>query len=324
MKEIRHATLGTIRLEEIDERKYFVGKDVAKILELKDTSKAFKKVGEQDKLLRLIGEGGQRRKMMLVSENGLRGFLRTLGTDKAAALRQWLEEEMTAMQAENPLGLIPVEWQEQRVLTTSQLAENYGCTENNIKSNFRNNADRFVEGKHYFKLEGEALATFKSLVKNFNLAHAFAPELYLWTQQGAARHAKMLSTDKAWEVFELLEESYFNRKQTFLPAESPDLKKELIMLKKQIGTVKSLELAVVYVLLMETGAVKIGMTNNLTERIRQIKAETGREVLNYRSTPFMSREEAARLEKSLLDKFAANNLGGEFFDARFVEVAALL
>ncbi len=47
--------------------------------------------------------------------------------------------------------------------------------------------------------------------ENFGVASKFAPHLYLWTKRGAARHAKMLSTDRAWEVFEQLEDTYFNR-----------------------------------------------------------------------------------------------------------------
>ncbi len=43
---------------------------------------------------------------------------------------------------------------------------------------------------------------FQSLSKNRSLI--------LWTERGAARHAKMLETDKAWEVFEKLEDNYFN------------------------------------------------------------------------------------------------------------------
>ena len=35
--------------------------------------------------------------------------------------------------------------------------------------------------------------------------------LYLWTTRGAARHAKMLNTEKAWEVFEELEDCYFEQ-----------------------------------------------------------------------------------------------------------------
>ena len=33
--------------------------------------------------------------------------------------------------------------------------------------------------------------------------------LYLWTKKGAARHCKMLGTEKAWEVFEMMEDAYF-------------------------------------------------------------------------------------------------------------------
>ncbi|MBF9538525.1 phage antirepressor Ant, partial [Escherichia coli] len=35
--------------------------------------------------------------------------------------------------------------------------------------------------------------------------------LILWTERGAARHAKMLETDQAWEVFEKLEDCYFSQ-----------------------------------------------------------------------------------------------------------------
>lgn len=35
--------------------------------------------------------------------------------------------------------------------------------------------------------------------------------LILWTERGAARHAKMLETDQAWDVFEKLEDCYFSQ-----------------------------------------------------------------------------------------------------------------
>ena len=44
--------------------------------------------------------------------------------------------------------------------------------------------------------------------------------LYLWTRRGASRHSKMLGTDKAWEMFDALEENYFNpRPKALTPAE---------------------------------------------------------------------------------------------------------
>ena len=105
-----------------------------------------------------------------------------------------------------------VEWSNQPILTTAQLAEFYETTAENLRVNFFNaqKQGRFVEGKHYFKLEGEELEILR--VKNFGLQ--ISPKtrtLCLWTERGAARHAKMLNTEKAWEVFEALEDNYFNR-----------------------------------------------------------------------------------------------------------------
>lgn len=100
------------------------------------------------------------------------------------------------------------------VVTTAQLAEFYGTQQNNIKKNFSNNTDRFIEGKHYFKLEGTELKEFKNMVNNVHHVSNRASRLILWTERGAARHAKMLDTDHAWDVFERLEDSYFKPVQT--------------------------------------------------------------------------------------------------------------
>ncbi|AKN32420.1 hypothetical protein Ccar_16770 [Clostridium carboxidivorans P7] len=111
-------------------------------------------------------------------------------------------------------NLIPLEFKKQRIMTTKVLAEEYGATEKNIQDNFSNNKNRFVEGKHYFKLEGQQLKQFKnSLPDNIREPLKFAPQLILWTEKGAARHAKILDTDEAWEVYEALEETYFRVKE---------------------------------------------------------------------------------------------------------------
>jgi len=100
-----------------------------------------------------------------------------------------------------------------RVITTELLANLYGTEPKNLRMNFANNEDRFVSGKHFFKLEGEPLREFKSLHKandvGFVEISPRAKHLTLWTERGAARHAKMLDTDEAWEVFEKLEDCYF-------------------------------------------------------------------------------------------------------------------
>lgn len=101
--------------------------------------------------------------------------------------------------------------QDRRVCTTQQLAEFYGADAERIHDNFRKNADRFDEGKHFFKLDGEALSGFRDLLPE-NFRSQISPmvrALVLWTEKGAARHAKMLTTERAWEVFEQLEDAYF-------------------------------------------------------------------------------------------------------------------
>lgn len=99
----------------------------------------------------------------------------------------------------------------ERVLLTSQLAESYGTTAKVITDNFSNNKGRYIEGKHFYCLEGDELREFKSKTENFGVAKNIN-KLYLWTEKGALLHAKSLGTDKAWEVYDYLVESYFNKK----------------------------------------------------------------------------------------------------------------
>lgn len=63
-------------------------------------------------------------------------------------------------------NLTPLVFNKQRIMTTKVLAEQYGTNEQNISRNFTRNSERFIEGKHYFKLEGEELKEFKGYVLN--------------------------------------------------------------------------------------------------------------------------------------------------------------
>ena len=51
---------------------------------------------------------------------------------------------------------------------------------------------------------------FKMLVTDSNEVSSKTSVLYLWTDKGMLRHAKILDNDKAWEVYEMLEDTYFN------------------------------------------------------------------------------------------------------------------
>ena len=102
-----------------------------------------------------------------------------------------------------------VELKGERVLTSAQLAQVYKCEPTNIKKNFNDNKERFIEGKHFFKLEGEALQNLRVTNSDLQIS-PMTRSLYLWTRRGASRHCKMLGTDEAWEMFDSLEENYFN------------------------------------------------------------------------------------------------------------------
>lgn len=113
--------------------------------------------------------------------------------------------------------LTVLEYNNKRILTTKQLAEVYETAENNIINNFnnKNNKNRFIEGKHYYRLTGEELKQFKNQINDIDLVDKRTSSLILWTDRGASRHCKILDTDKAWEQFDNLEETYFKAKHSY-------------------------------------------------------------------------------------------------------------
>lgn len=97
------------------------------------------------------------------------------------------------------------------VITTELLARLYGTAPVRIRQSHARNRERFVEGKHYFVAKGKDLENLKVSLRYFQEITPNVRKLILWTERGAARHAKMLETDQAWEVFERLEDCYFNK-----------------------------------------------------------------------------------------------------------------
>ena len=83
--------------------------------------------------------------------------------------------------------LIPVKFNEEVVITTKMLAEVYECEEANISNNFKRNEDKFIEGKHYYKLQGKELKEFKTNHLNDDPSMLRINCLYLWTKRGASR-----------------------------------------------------------------------------------------------------------------------------------------
>ncbi len=124
----------------------------------------------------------------------------------------------------NP-NLQVVETNNQRVLTTAQIAEQYGTDSKVISNNFNRNKTRYIEGKHYYCLTGEVKRDF--LNRHQIEDGSRATNFYLWTEKGALLHAKSLNTDQAWQTYEVLVDTYFSvREQAGLP-QRPDQAKAL-------------------------------------------------------------------------------------------------
>lgn len=110
-------------------------------------------------------------------------------------------------------SLPPLTYKGLPVVTTEMLAKAYGCPTKNIQDNFLNNRGRFTEGKHFYTLANGELKEFRAEICDPKFSgckiSTKARNLTLWLERGAARHAKMLNTDQAWDVFEMLEETFF-------------------------------------------------------------------------------------------------------------------
>lgn len=111
-----------------------------------------------------------------------------------------------------------IEYQGQRMITTELLAQGYGAEVDSVRQNFKRNKNRFIEGKHYFQIEGEELAVLRVTYSHAQISSKVR-YLTLWTERGASRHAKMLETDQAWEWYEALEDNYFRLHEQKSPVE---------------------------------------------------------------------------------------------------------
>lgn len=123
-----------------------------------------------------------------------------------------------------------IERNNKRVLTTQQIAESYGTETKVISNNFNRNTERYVEGIHYHKLEGEQKREFLNL-HQIEDGSKNAQYLYLWTEKGALLHAKSLNTDQAWQVYEMLVDTYFKaieQQKPKLPQSYLEALKELV------------------------------------------------------------------------------------------------
>jgi len=207
--------------------------------------------------------------------------------------------------------LLRIEYHGELVLTTKQIADGYECSVDIIRWNFAKNKDKFVEGVHYFKLEGAALREFKEYLAKVmaqnndvdEIDAAFSPlasSLYLWTKEGVVRHCKLIGTQEAWNVFAKLEKAYFQS------VAEPTLNR-------------------VYAMELDDNTVKIGRSSNVEARLKQIESENGVKVLRVYNTDFLPLEIAQQIENAC-HKFFAEFLahGDEYFHISFTDACNVI
>lgn len=86
---------GEIRTIIIDNKPWFVGKDVAVSLGYKDTSDALKKhVADEDKLTRCFADSGQNRQMYIINESGLYALIFGSKLESAKRFKHWVTSEV--------------------------------------------------------------------------------------------------------------------------------------------------------------------------------------------------------------------------------------
>ncbi|MCR1954099.1 ORF6C domain-containing protein [Clostridioides mangenotii] len=203
-------------------------------------------------------------------------------------------------------NLVPIKFEKQNVITTELLAELYGTDTKNISNNFNRNINKFEEGKHYYFLEGMELREFKgNHLLDDNLK--FAPKLYLWTERGANRHCKILDTDKAWEQFDNLEETYFRVKENPYMNLSKELQAIFMMDKKHQELEKGQEILTEKVTNLEN---KMTINYELAENIRsEVSAKAICSLGGYNSPAYkkISKKAYSAIHRDLKGYFKVNS-----------------
>jgi len=103
-------------------------------------------------------------------------------------------------------NLTPITHKNVTVATTQITADFLGTNERRINENFIRNKGKFIEDKHFFKINHDNA---KSVVQNYQGTKG----VILWTERGCARHSKLLNTAESWDLWESMEDTYFAVKQ---------------------------------------------------------------------------------------------------------------
>lgn len=154
------------------------------------------------------------------------------------------------------------------MLLTDQLATIYSTTPKIIRQNFTRNEEYFDESEDFFKLEGEELKAFRTVLNEeidrytskrslpmdgqavrlletpndptldipMPMINKFASKIYLWTLMGMTSHAKLLTTSEAGAVHKRMRKVYF----AYLNGELNRDKSKLMYQGRRVWSVKAI------------------------------------------------------------------------------------
>ena len=86
---------GNVRVVQVDDEPWFVGKDVAQVLGYSDTDQAIRRnVDDEDKLTRKFDGSGQNRNMTIINESGLYALIFGSKLETAKSFKRWVTSEV--------------------------------------------------------------------------------------------------------------------------------------------------------------------------------------------------------------------------------------
>ncbi|WP_017379772.1 ORF6N domain-containing protein [Paenisporosarcina sp. TG-14] len=197
------------------------------------------------------------------------------------------------------MNLSIIEQNNQRVLTTSQLAESYGAEKQLVINNFNRNKERYTEGKHFIALQGDVKREFfcENQIDFSKKDHSI---FYLWTEKGAWLHAKSLNTDEAWDAYEMLVDEYYAiQKQVKALTEREQLEASMKLSLMTSEDVKELKGEVVQI----RGMVENQITLDYGEQ-RRLQKAVAIKVYEQSSSVDHQRQLFSELYREIKDRFA--------------------
>ncbi|MBR0061817.1 MAG: GIY-YIG nuclease family protein [Selenomonadaceae bacterium] len=325
-KVVTHARYGKCRVA----GGWFVAVDVARILGyVKGADYAHKHVEDEDTRYEVIRalDTNHTAKMLLVNERGLNAMLTASGNVESEAIKAWLLSaavEENAVVAQNLPRIIndPDFGQFRWVMidgviwfVAADMCRILGFAD--VTSALRN-----LDDDEKMRIDENGVTT-ESARRAGSTVTPFMHELNVVNEYGVYRlivaskkpEAKAFQRKLYHEILPAINKyGYYSVKPT-VNAERIDAR-----VKKQLTTLTKSEFAVVYILFLSNLTVKIGYTTDLTQRIKQLQSETGLTVLNFKTTAYMTVDEARALEAKLKEKYKADCIEGEYYETRFTDI----